>query len=143
MCISVNWDNDDNSIIRYKFQPGWTWKMLDDAMKRSTMMVDGTRPVDLIFDLSETRTMPDGVMLHLRRALAGAPRNTGFIVVASTNPAIETAFSVLTQVHKSMSDRLLTVSTLDAARAVLAHPYTLRNNISPAHLDNVDLQNTV
>mgnify|MGYP000259331055 CR=1 FL=1 len=137
MSVRVMWDNVEQTRLCYEFPPNWTWRMLDDAMMTcASMLSEVEGDINLIMNLCGSKGLPGGSALNIRNALARTPRRVAFIAVVTTNPVVKSTFTLLAQIQPQMGERLLTVDTMDVARAVLAHPYTLRNSVSPANLEN-------
>src|SRR5687768_18097505 len=135
MAIRVNWDGSDKTTVRYDFPATWTWAMFSDAMSAYAALVRGKGDdVNFIFDLTRTEKMPEGAAFHLRNAIARAPR-IGFIVVASPSPSVHNAFNLLGDLDPTLSDRVIPVRGVEAARSVLSHPYSLRTPVSPASVE--------
>lgn len=138
MPVAVIWDNDEQSVIRFDFKHGWTWDDFNSACRLAFRMIEATgHQVDVIFDFNNSRVMPEGMTLHMRNVLSAAPAHLRFILVVTNNPVIDTNFAVLSRVHKTLGERLLTVPSVDAARTALLHPYTLQRSVSPAHFGKV------
>jgi hypothetical protein len=131
----VEWDNDEQTVIRYDFEWGWHWDEFVQVSKHAFALIATVEhQVNLIFNLRDSRVLPEGMTLHMREVMSAAPTQLGYIVVATDNPLVDATFSVLGRVHQSISQRLVTVPSLGAARTALLHPYSLGQSISPAKL---------
>ena len=71
MNISIAWDNDEQTIIRYVFKKGWSWKELHGIFQQSYEMMDTVdHIVSDILDFSDASIfVPSGAISHGKRIL--------------------------------------------------------------------------
>ena len=124
MGVKVNWDDPDQTILRYDFTAPWDcesyvaaadeeWQMLDDSDCRVDTIVDLTRLESLPEDIAR-RIWSAAAHLHPKRCLlvlVGAPDITG------------TFARILTVICPKSADDIVQVTTLGAARLVISMQY--------------------
>ena len=60
MPIDVQWDDDNQTVIRYVFKTPWTWTEYHAAIEQAwTMAKSVDHPTDTITDMSGSRLLPD------------------------------------------------------------------------------------
>jgi hypothetical protein len=87
MNIDVIWDNDEKTIVRYRFKPRWNWGDLHVAMKEASALVDTvTQGVDVIMDVTSASLIPSGAISQAQKAFATVknPRIGTTVVVSSS-----------------------------------------------------------
>ena len=87
MTVSIQWDNDEHTIIRYKFEQGWGWTDLHTALDEAGKLV-GTveHEVDVIMDISTANLVPQGALSQINRAYRNPkPPNLGITVIIAHN----------------------------------------------------------
>ena len=82
MAISVQWDNEARTIIRWDFEAEWSWDELADTARVSSAMI-ATREddVDIILNASGTRAPNGKITPYQRSAFAYTPSNIRMLVL--------------------------------------------------------------
>ncbi len=120
MPITVQWDNDQKTTIRYEFAGRWTWEQLFAANdERDAMMKTVDYRVDLIADLRNTMVVPPGAASQFKR-IAQARAGTGVTVVVGANRFMQIMLDVFKLVQRQSESALATAGSLEEARALLA-----------------------
>lgn len=120
MGITVNWDNEQQSIIRYDAKGRWDWIDFDRAVERAFTMTESVdHTVDALFDLRKSGELPNGAVLHFRRWLSVLPANRGSIVVVSNRESAHILVDMLRRIDRKAATRLVITDSLDAARRLL------------------------
>lgn len=121
MPIQVNWDGDSHTTLLLHFDPEWSW---DDFHSMVLRMADLARqvehPVDLIFDLSVSRSVGSEAVVHIRRWIALWPPNTGHIAAISRQLMVTAVISILTRTTPACRGNVSMADSLDEARRILA-----------------------
>ena len=119
MGITIQWDNAEQTIMRFDLDPHWTWDELFAAKKQAHALVGAVshRTVTII-DAPHTTTLPPNLLLNARSALRNNHPNTVVVIFVATNPFILSAFSTMSGFLRSIALRLEFAPTLDAARTI-------------------------
>jgi hypothetical protein len=124
MPVSVKWDNDEQTIMRWVFEGNWTWEEYYTNRDAANAQVSekGHR-VDMIVDMRNSKTLPSGAMTHGKNAVSSAtPDNLGVTVFVGVNPVLRTFYSMFSQLYS----RLLSNKHLDTVMvATLEEAYEI------------------
>ncbi|MBZ0290862.1 MAG: hypothetical protein K8I30_24765 [Anaerolineae bacterium] len=130
MNITVNWDNDSHTIVRYTFCAAWAWEDFFVALEQAKALID-TAPgsVGVIMHADETRYMrlPASSLTHMRSILRNAHPKTRIIVIVLDNPYLSMMLNTLTRIAGTNGEKLKLVGTLEEARLII--DTVLRNEL--------------
>ena len=119
MGITVVWDNEEKTAIRYDFQGEWSWEDFRAAtMQSGAMTGEVDHPVDLIANMLESAPLPDGAMFQFNRALRNAPRGRGMFVIVAGDSWMKALSTVLDRAGGG--GRFALASTMSEAREKVA-----------------------
>jgi hypothetical protein len=125
MGITVNWDNDEKTVIRTTFDGRWTledfWNAVQDQYR---LMDEIPYKVNFISDFRNSGMLPSGALSHARRLISTKQHvHTGPIsVVVGANRFIQSFFGLLNKVYSDTArkHRIIFASTIEEGRALLA-----------------------
>ena len=118
MAIHVMWDDAEQSIIRWDFDPEWDWNDFWEAFAESIRMGEGfTRRVDVIPNVTNTKRLLIGALGAFKSADSKLPDFVKFIVVARSDSITRTIIKTFAQINRIDSWR--TATTVDEARALI------------------------
>ncbi len=121
MNITVAWDNDEQTIIRYDFDKGWTWREFYTATDQAFVLTRSvTHTVNSISYFKPGVVLPPDALFQFRRAMTNAPKNRGVTVIVGGSTFIITMVSLFGKLNKRLGERLMIADSLERARAVLA-----------------------
>ncbi len=105
--IEVQWADREQSIICYHFERGWSWTDIFTALGKGSEMVASTdHRVDVIMDLSQANTVPNGAISQLRHSYSNAKSgNMGVTVLVGTNIFWEKLIEVTNRLAGSASEK--------------------------------------
>ena len=119
MGIHVVWDDAEQSIIRWDFEPEWNWNEFWEAFAESIRMGEGyTRRVDVIPNVTNTKRLPIGALGAFKSADARMPDFTKLVVIAGPDSITRTIIKTFAQINRIDSWR--TAVTVDEARKIIA-----------------------
>ncbi|MEP7288985.1 MAG: hypothetical protein ABI947_24795 [Chloroflexota bacterium] len=123
MSINVAWDNDEKTVIIYTFVGQWEWIDYWTAIKDAAELLNTvTYKVDIIMDMRNARTMPEGSLSKAKQVL-GYPRhpNIGMTAIVGANLFIETVVSTSAKVYKALWGNydMLSAASIEDARKQL------------------------
>lgn len=130
MGITLDWDNEQQTIILIEYERPWNWDDFDQtahALINTMGQVD--HKVHIVFDISHAGMPPGGAMTRFKRVMEIEHPNRGRLIFIST-PALTTFIRLvrhaLNKIDPGDDDAppFEFVQTLAEARALLAeHPY--------------------
>jgi len=135
MAIHVEWDNPEKTIIRFDFAGKWNWYGYEMAVGEAFGMMEGMRHiVDFIFNLTDSDSLPEGATLYIKRTLELSPNPSTVIVIASGDPSCEALVTLFARIYKKLGERLMSVKSVEKARALYDEPAPAAPKPSPIRL---------
>ncbi len=126
MSVSVQWDNDEQSVLHYVVTGHWTWDEFYDALAVARQMIDASpqQRIHAIIDISEGSLFPKNALLHLRRLAADTPTKIQFgtTVLVSKNLFVKSLMDVMRRLNPDATRNFQLTPTLDEARRLVAQP---------------------
>jgi hypothetical protein len=120
MSITVAWDDDAHTIIRYTFTSPWTWDEYRAAIDRAWELARAVdHPTDTITDMSRSHLWPENLFRHIRRSVVEIPESTQTIVLVGAGKFVELALEALRRVYGPQGSKFFTAATLDEARELI------------------------
>lgn len=124
MGISIGWDDPAKTIIRYDFDPFWTWEDLRNAVQQDDALFDSVdHTVHLIFDMRQIEVVPANPLTQLRQVGSQIHPRLGLIVFVGTNAWAKMVLEIFYKVYGSRAEGLAgleSAATLEEARAIIA-----------------------
>lgn len=124
MGIQLQWDNPERTIIRYDFDSHWTSEDFFNAIAADDPMIASVdHPVHLIFDMSNSDTVPVIQLTRLRQIANSVQDNSGMIVLVGANMWINALADIFQKVYATRLDNfkgLFHTVTLEDARTIIA-----------------------
>lgn len=130
MAISVSWDDDQHTIVRWVFGAGWTWDDFSTAQQMSNQLIESVDySVDIIGDLSNTSGLPANALTAYRGFVDWTASNLDMIVLVGAGRFVKAMVSVFVKVMpgKAPGTHFVFADTLDRAYALIAEHQAQRN----------------
>jgi len=122
MSITTNWDNTDQTIIRYIFSGDWNWDEFYQVVEQRFELSEHTSEhLDVIFDLTDSNYIPDGLLLHLKKFVKLLPENHGHYVIVGNHTGLVTIVDMFNRIFKHCNNCLTYSNSLEKARVYLAY----------------------
>lgn len=104
MPITVDWDNEEKTIIRWQFLAKWTWDDYYAALQVSRQISrQESYMLDIIVDMRDSKSLPSHLFTHAQNALQANEINVGTIVVIGVTPLLRSAFNTFKRLYDAMS----------------------------------------
>lgn len=120
--IRTEWDDDDHTIMRVTYQPGWTWDDMEDNFQIEAEYLDSvTHKVAVIADFRGTR-LPPGAVSRLPIIAQSPPYthpNAGAMVMVSSQDFMNEVVKIYKRVY-GQAAKLVVAEDLPTARALIA-----------------------
>lgn len=121
MSISILWDNEEKSIVRFVYTGRWTWEDFYVQIDAANAMMDTVdSPCVSIIDMRASNYLPKGAAVHIRNVIrrSMSHNNSGISVFLQADVIVQVMIEVL---RKSYPDILkntewIYAKTLDEAR---------------------------
>jgi hypothetical protein len=120
--MTTEWDDEEHTILRVTYLPGWTWDDLENNLSVEQHMLDSVdHRVDVITDLRNTQ-LPPGAISRLPKIAQSPPYthpNSGGVVMVGSPSFMKEVVALYKRLYGQAS-RLTMVSNLPEARALIA-----------------------
>ena len=121
MPITVQWDNEEKTIIYYTFDGAWTWDEFYAVYRDVYAMLDTVQhPVHAIVDLRSSRLLPRDTLTQMRRLTYEQHENGGMTVFITSNPLAHTFYTLLTNLYRRALEIFRLAATPEEAYQMLA-----------------------
>lgn len=121
MKIEVKWANADQSILYYQFSKFWDWQDFEEALEVGFGMTESvSHSVNVVFNLSKTRKLPDGAMLYWRKMLRVLPENQKFLVFLAPSSLVRATLELFLSINSSYADMVKIADTAQHAQSLCA-----------------------
>lgn len=121
MPVTVTWDDEEQTTLRYEFIAPWTWDDYRSAVERG--WAEGhERPhlVHVIIDFRRMGTMPQGYLTHFSRtAITRIGSNTGLIIMVGVTGLLTRIRHLMVQLFPRLAKHVIHVGSIEEARAVI------------------------
>lgn len=120
MPVQVEWDNDEHSIIRLKFEGKWVLEELYPALAEMYRLMGAEdHTVDGIVDMTHASTLPSNILSIRGTIERNKPTNRGLTAIAGANTLIRSMSNILNRVRREDSDYIFTTTVEEARQAIL------------------------
>ncbi len=122
MGIIVQWDNAEQTIIRFVYTGQWTFGDLFDAMQVARDFMDSVdHPVHGIVDMQDSKLMPNGALSLGRNVTMRKHPNQGRTIIVGASGFARTLYDVYRKVYRTTFDESAYgfATSLDEARLIL------------------------
>jgi hypothetical protein len=133
MPITVIWDTEKHTAVRYEFRGKWTWGEYFDAIKQGyELSKDIPHMVNLILDFTGGSALPNNAMSVFGSSMKTPPRDFDYAVVVTNSSFITTLVSIFHRVNRQTGKKLVLASTIEEARQFLENgtPITSAKQVS-------------
>ena len=121
--IAVSWDNEEKTIIRWKFEAEWTWADVYHAIEREAELIDSVNQgVDAITDMSQMTRTPTSAFSMVKSAMQSRHERLGITVLYGNNMYTRMMYQMIATVYPEMLEnrRLFMTNTEDEAYEIIA-----------------------
>ncbi|HEX2622333.1 MAG TPA: hypothetical protein VHL11_19375 [Phototrophicaceae bacterium] len=122
MSVSVQWDNDEKSVIYYSIDDPWKWIEVHQAIDEIFAMMDGVdHVVDAIVHFKSGIKIKTGMLTEGRRLLMRQHTRSGMTVVVTSNALFRSVYNMIrvTYPRANLYTAFSFATTLDEARELI------------------------
>jgi len=120
MPITVEWDDEAQTIVRWDFVGRWNFDDVKAALEKSVSLrksIEGKSSVILNFERSES--LPMGAVTQMIQGMAKMPDKREMVVIAGSSGLLKSLAAIYLKVRRGQNDKLGVVDTLEQARAFI------------------------
>lgn len=123
MSISVTWDNEAKTIVRFEYEGKWTWEDFYEKIDAANKMMDTVEsPCVSIIDMQKSHFLPSGAALHIRNVIrkSMSHNNSGISVFLDADVIVKAMIEVLRKSYPDILENTewLYAKTLEQARTM-------------------------
>jgi hypothetical protein len=124
MAVSLHWDNDIHTVMRYDFYGRWTWDEFSPEYDRASILLRASNwTVHFIMHLCDDiacNHLPPGALLRAINIHRNAPANTGKTIIVNAGMVYRTVAHTGMAAYPAIGKKYGFADSLEAARALLA-----------------------
>jgi hypothetical protein len=121
MPITVRWDNEAKTVIRYDFEGYWDWDEFRTAANEAFAFTRSVQHrVDSISYFRAGSDLPSDALFQFNRIMKTAPENRGTTVIVGGSMFINNLVSIFSKIYKPLGQKLRLATTLNEARDLLS-----------------------
>ncbi len=124
MAVRTEWDNSEKTIMRWTFTGAWTWDEYYQARTATNARIAAENHiVDLIVDLRNSNTVPNGLLTHGKNAVTASPENIGVTALVGANAVLRAFYYMFDSLYRGLLkgkqlDMVMTVTMDDAYKLI-------------------------
>ena len=120
MGITVQWDNEEKTVIRYDFEGYWEWSEFRKKAEEAFAMTRSVKhKVDTISNFLPGTSLPKNAIFQFRRIMSEAPENRGVNCIVGASNFIRTLVTIFSRIYTQLGERLIIADSLSQARSIL------------------------
>ncbi|MAS37025.1 MAG: hypothetical protein CL610_23700 [Anaerolineaceae bacterium] len=121
MPATVEWENDEKTIIRVTLLNRWLWSDLEYTREQVEQMIDGlTYRVNLIACADNDNWLPGSFGKNMLNMTRSVHPNVGLVVLVNANPLVEQLFRLFINLHGNLPFECAYVKSIEEAQQLLA-----------------------
>lgn len=124
MPITVVWDDEGHTAIRYDITDPWDWPDLLEAFTKDDDLIKSVNhAVHLILNFSESKTAPPDPMSRLKGIAGMVSSQVGLVIIVGASAWFQIVTTIFYKVYGPRTEGMVglqTVETLEQARVAIA-----------------------
>ena len=103
MPVTIDWDNEEKTVVRMGLDGNWTWDEVYPASQEGYAMLESVDyVVDVIMDMRQSRGIPNSSIFHARNTMGKRHPRTGLTVFVGANTLFFSIWRVFNKVYSSL-----------------------------------------
>lgn len=124
MPISVRWENEDKTIVRWTLEGAWTWDEFREAQEELHLMIrDLDYQVDVIADMRSAPALPKETFHNFKSAELRAVPNRDRVILVGASLLVKGMATTFNQVFRNRPTHFWLAETIEEALALAAQPH--------------------
>lgn len=100
MSVEVNWYDEEEDILHYRFSDLWLWDEYESAVQSGrTMMRGKPHYVGILNDMRAVRQPPAMLIAKAKYYIDSRPANTGMAIFVTSSLSMRSLYDILTDVY--------------------------------------------
>lgn len=106
MSIHVQWDNTEETILRYTFHGNWSWdEFLTYLITGREMMQRVHHPVHIICDLTHSGFIPKHSIKPFKNIVDTRPANTALVFLVSNHYLVSAIYFAIQRIYPQLCEQ--------------------------------------
>ena len=122
MSITLQWDNNEHTILRVTYPPTWTWDEFYqiNAVEIPNLIKETPNGVYLLADFTSASHLPSNALLHGRSVMGNYPPNWKKLIVVTESRLIKKLGELVHQMfYGGISAKVHTVNSFEEAYKII------------------------
>jgi hypothetical protein len=122
MHVKVQWDNPEQTILRYDFEENWTLTDFYEARKAGYHMVDVVPHqgyIGVLLVMPKRGVLPSNILTNVMGQMKLKHQRTLMLVLVTENQYVRVLHNALGKIYKPARDGFLRAETLDEGRKII------------------------
>src|SRR5262245_56235477 len=120
MSVTVDWDNNDHSVIRYIYNDRLVWDELDTAIGAGHRLMDvATSTVDIIIDVRNSKLISTSALPRSRQVMQMNHPRQGIIIVVGASTWLRALVDLYHRVYGGNQQKFWMVDTVEEAHELI------------------------
>ena len=120
MPVTIEPFHEQENVFIYRFIGNWSWDEAYEAVDKYKAMVETiVGRVDNIVDFSESKSIPNGALLHLQAMAKMRPAHAQLAIFITHNRFGHILINVASHLNKTIHEKYKVVSTLKEALDII------------------------
>ncbi len=113
MGIHVSCFNEDETTVSYEFRGKWSWEQFEQALEMGFGLIESVQhPVDVVFDMSKCKKIPDGAMIYWRKMMRVIPENHQHLIFVSSSYTIQNTVKMFREINRRFQGQIILLDTM-------------------------------
>lgn len=116
MTVTLAWDNEEKTILRYRFIGDWAWHDYQARLNEGRlMMAEVEHSVCVLNDMQKMGKLPPNFASTAKSVITSRPKNTGLAIFLTTNAFFKVMYRVLAQLVPNIPTEYILVTSEEEA----------------------------
>ena len=125
MAVSVQWFDEEKTLLKYEFIGIWTWEEFYPVLDEAHAMANSVaHRVDAICDFRSTTSLPENALANLKKITEKAPPNSGLSVFVTTSRFLTLMYDTAVKFYPKTKQFFVVAPTMDEAHACIREART-------------------
>jgi hypothetical protein len=120
--VTVTWDNEERTRLRWDFEEKWTWDEYYQADQQARTMMEGVSySIGGIVNLQKSTSLPPETLTHFRRIATNPIPNISISVIVGANALVTAFYKIFRSLYGSAAEKFAFANTIEEARTFISH----------------------
>jgi anti-anti-sigma regulatory factor len=122
MNVTIHWEDDAKTVVRYTYSGNWNWDDFYRILEWRDEDLLHAEKFSVIVDFRDVTRFPSDAVLHLKRAATMVNEKHEQIILITNSSSLATLFNMFIKLYSRVGQRLRLVTRVEEAYAMLKLP---------------------